>query len=127
LAYAVPPAVALFLVGMFWPRAGADGAAATMIVGSLAGFALFMVNVVFHWTHFHFLYAAPILTAFDVLILVGVSLRKGAPAAVSRGTRWSADADRGRQPVKRPPFWQDYRIQAAALLAVTAAVVIAFR
>src|ERR1700728_1079405 len=65
LAYAVPPVVALFLVGMFWRGANADGAAATMLLGSLAGFALFMLNVVLRWPHFHFLYAAPILTALD--------------------------------------------------------------
>src|SRR5260370_377387 len=74
LAYAVPPVVALFLVGMFWRGANADGAAATMRLGSLFGFALFLINVVLGWTHFHFLYAAPILTLLDAAILVGVSL-----------------------------------------------------
>ena len=44
LAYAVPPVVALFLVGMFWRGANANGAAATMLLGSLAGLALFMIN-----------------------------------------------------------------------------------
>jgi SSS family solute:Na+ symporter len=68
LAYAVPPVVALFLVGMFWRGATADGAAATMLVGSLGGVSLFLINVVLHWTHFHFLYAAPILTVFDAAI-----------------------------------------------------------
>src|SRR6202163_1165440 len=62
LAYAVPPVVALFLVGMFWRGANADGAAATMILGSLGGFVLFIANAVLRWTHFHFLYAAPLLT-----------------------------------------------------------------
>ena len=40
LAYAVPPVVTLFLAGMFWRGATADAAAATMIFGSLCGFAL---------------------------------------------------------------------------------------
>src|ERR1019366_1119040 len=39
LAYAVPPVVAVFLVGMFWRRANADGATATMIAGSICGVA----------------------------------------------------------------------------------------
>src|SRR5580658_4344530 len=82
LAYAVPPVVALFLVGMFWRGANADGAAATMSLGSLFGFALFMINVVFRWTHFHFLYAAPILTVLDAAILVSVSLLNPAPASI---------------------------------------------
>jgi SSS family solute:Na+ symporter len=126
LAYAVPPVVALFLVGMFWRRANADAAAATMVLGSLGGFALFVINVVFRWTHIHFLYAAPILTAFDVAILVGFSLRH--PAAARGSDEWTIGlAQRDRAPGKRVPVWQDYRYQAAALVALTAAVVIAFR
>jgi solute:Na+ symporter, SSS family len=129
LAYVVPPVVAMFLVGMFWRGATADGAAATMRLGSLAGFVLFMINVVLHWTHFHFLYAAPILTALDVAILVVVSLRHPAsPEAGGRDAPWTIDFSSAEQlRLKLVPLWQDYRIQAAALLALTAAVVIAFR
>lgn len=129
LAYAVPPIVALFLVGMFWRGANADGAAATMVLGSLAGLALFMINVVFHWTHFHFLYAAPILTALDAAILIAVSLRNPAPCATAGAVRlWKVDLDATeRLRLKSVSVWQDYRYQAAALLALTAAVVIAFR
>src|SRR5580692_8997780 len=122
LAYAVPPVVAVFLVGMFWRGATADGAAATMLLGSLAGFALFMLNVVLRWTHFHFLYAAPILTALDAAILVGVSLRHPAPSASAGAvTLWKFDLDpTERLRVRGVPVWQDYRYQAAALLALTA-------
>jgi SSS family solute:Na+ symporter len=129
LAYAVPPVVALFLVGMFWRGATADGAAATMLLGSLGGFALFMINVVLRFTHFHFLYAAPILTALDVAILVGVSLRSRAPAAAARDAMmWKLDFSRAeRLRLKRLPAWQDYRFLGAALLALTAALVVAFR
>ena len=129
LAYAVPPVVALFLVGMFWRRANADGAAATMLLGSLAGFALFMINVVFRWTHFHFLYAAPILTVLDIVILVGISLQSPAPSDASReAAMWKIDFGRAeRLRLKLMPAWQDYRWQAGALLVLTAAIVIAFR
>jgi len=127
LAYAVPPVVALFLVGMFWRGANADGAAATMSLGSLFGFALFMINVVFRWTHFHFLYAAPILTVLDAAILISVSLLNPAPASIDV-SMWKLDFSRAEQlRLKLLPLWQDYRFQAAALLALMAAVVIAFR
>jgi solute:Na+ symporter, SSS family len=129
LAYAVPPVVALFLVGMFWRGASADGAAAAMRLGSLLGFALFMVNEVLRWTHFHFLYAAPILTVLDAAILVGVSLRYPAPAEASNHVAmWRLDFSSAEQlRLKLLPLWQDYRLQGAALLALTAALVIAFR
>jgi SSS family solute:Na+ symporter len=129
LAYAVPPVVAVFLAGMFWRGASADGAASAMLLGSLGGFALFMVNVVLRWTHFHFLYAAPILTAFDLAILVVVSLRHPAPAQTVTGVAmWKFDRGHTERLRRRlEPLWQDYRFQAAALLALTAAVVIAFR
>jgi solute:Na+ symporter, SSS family len=129
LAYAVPPVVALFLVGMFWRGANADGAAATMLLGSLAGLVLFMANVTLRWTHFHFLYAAPILTLFDAAILVSVSLRSRAAAAVSTGVApWKFDFSHAEQRrLKLAPRWQDYRVQAAVLLALTAVIVFAFR
>jgi SSS family solute:Na+ symporter len=128
LAYAVPPVVALFLFGMFWRGANADGAAAAMLLGSFCGFALFMVNVVLRWTHFHFLYAAPILTLLDAAILVGVSLNTGADVS-ARGTPspWTLENPSEQRRQKLVPLWKDYRFQAAALLAITAAVVIAFR
>jgi len=129
LAYAVPPVVALFLVGMFWRGANADGAAATMILGTLAGFALFILNAVLGWTHFHFLYAAPILTALDVAILVVFSLRtRGSSPASAEPPVWTLDFSRAeRLRLKLMPLWQDYRCQAAVLLLLTAVVVIAFR
>lgn len=129
LAYAVPPVVAVFLSGMFWRGANADGAAAAMRWGSVLGFALFLVNVVFGWTHFHFLYAAPILTLLDSAILAVASLqRPGRGSAVSEATMWTLDFSRSeRVRLRNTPFWQDYRIQAAVLLVLTAAIVIIFR
>ena len=129
LAYAVPPVVAVFLVGMIWRGANADGAAATMWLGSIAGFALFLINAVLHWTRFHFLYAAPILTAFDAVILVGVSLRtRTLGSRAGSVSLWKFDfSDTERLRLKILPLWQDYRFQALILLAITAAVVISFR
>ncbi len=129
LAYAVPPAVAVFGIGMFWRRANADGAAATLIVGSICGLGMFLVNVVFHWTHLHFLYAAPILTLIDAAILIGVSLSTPAAASArSESTMWQLDySNAERVRLRNVPLWQNYRFLAAALLTLTAAVVVAFR
>jgi SSS family solute:Na+ symporter len=129
LAYVVPPVVALFVVGMFWRHANAQGAAATLILGSVCGAALFFANGVLHWTHFHFLYAAPILTLIDVVILVLVShatrtaQSQSQIDAMSPRLQWLAD----RVELRALPFWQNYRWQAVGLVLLTAAIVTAFR
>lgn len=129
LAYAVPPVVAVFLLGMFWRGATADGAAAAMRWGSVLGFGLFLVNVVFGWTHFHFLYAAPILTLLDSAILIAVSLQgPERVSALSEATMWTLEFSRSeRARLRNTSFWKDYRIQSAVLLVLTAAIVIIFR
>jgi solute:Na+ symporter, SSS family len=129
LAYAVPPVVAVFLVGMFWRGANANGATAAMIVGSICGLCLFLSNSVLGWTHFHFLYAAPILTLIDVVILITVSVRCPAAASPLRdSTMWKLEFRRAEQArLSSTPLWQNYRFLAAALLALTAGVVFAFR
>jgi SSS family solute:Na+ symporter len=125
LAYVVPPVVALFLCGMFWRAATADAASATMLIGSLCGLALFLSNVVFRWTHLHFLYAAPLLTVLDVGILVAVS-SQGPRDGSAESTTWQAKFGRAENH-RVLAFWQDYRFLAAALLALTATIVIIFR
>ncbi len=70
LAYAVPPIVALFGVGLFWRRANATGAATMLVIGTACGIGMFLSNAVFGFTHLHFLYVAPILLATDVAVLL---------------------------------------------------------
>ncbi len=130
LAYTVPPIVALYVVGVFWPRANARGAHRALVVGSLAGAALLLVNEV--WADeriIHFLYVAPILFAVSAAVLVTASL--GAPAPEreevadllwSRAT-WAAES----AALADAPWWRNYRVLALALLAATAWIVLAFR
>jgi solute:Na+ symporter, SSS family len=129
LSYAVPPIVAVFLAGMFWRGANADGAAAAMRWGSVAGLAFFMVNVVFGWTDLHFLYAAPILTALDLGLVIGVSkASKVQLSASSAATMWTRDFSKSEHlRLQRTPAWQDYRIQSAVLLILTGIIVYWFR
>lgn len=129
LSYAVPPIVAVFLAGMFWRGANADGAAAAMRWGSVAGLAFFMVNVVFGWTHLHFLYVAPILTTFDLVVIGAVSTaRKVEISASSAATMWTSDFSKLEHlRLRLTPAWQDYRVQSAVLLALTGIVVYLFR
>jgi solute:Na+ symporter, SSS family len=129
LAYSVPPVVALFLVGMFWRGANATGAGATLLLGSICGAALFLSNEVYHLSELHFLYAAPLLLAIDAAILIGVSLViPAATTTVVDSVIWTPaffHAESGR--LAAEPVWRNYRVLAAALLALTATLVILFR
>jgi SSS family solute:Na+ symporter len=128
LAYTVSPVAALFLVGLFWKRANAEGAFLGFVGGLLAGLVLFLVNVVFDVVELHFLYAAPLTFATAALLVVGGSMALGsAPGpevdelVFSRST-WVAESREARLRA----WWKDYRLQAGALLLVTASLVFAF-
>jgi SSS family solute:Na+ symporter len=128
LAYAVPPVVALFLGGLFWRGANAAGATATLLAGTACGIGLFLANVVFHWVHFHFLYAAPLLLLIDLSVLIGVSLWTGGSSRPGDSLVWTFGYFRAESECLRTlPAWRNYRIQAALLLALTACVVVLFR
>jgi SSS family solute:Na+ symporter len=129
LAYAVPPVVALFLVGLFWRGANATGAAATLLGGSACGIGLFLGNVVFHRIHLHFLYVAPLLLLVDCAILIGVSLRtqRPPPERVDALIWTRAFFHAESSGLRALPAWRNYRLQAALLLLLTACIVIVFR
>ena len=129
LAYAVPPVVALVLTGTFWRGANAAGAAATLVLGTVCGLALFIANVPLHLSHLHFLYVAPLLLGLDTAILVVVSAWTRQPAsAVAAALVWTpAHYREETERLRSVALWRNYRAQAAALLILTAIVVFCFR
>jgi SSS family solute:Na+ symporter len=129
LAYAVPPIVALVLTGTFWRGANAAGAAATLVLGTACGIVLFVANVPLHLLHLHFLYVAPLLLGLDTAILVIVSLRNRAPTpAAAAALVWTPGHYREEtQRLRSVAAWRNYRVQAVALLILTAVVVVIFR
>jgi solute:Na+ symporter, SSS family len=128
LAYAAPPIIALFLVGLFWPGATAAGANAALLLGTACGVALFLANVVFGLLHLHFLYAAPLLVLIDAAILIGVSWWRADGNAAPAGVIWTRAYFRAEsERLKHVPAWRNYRVQGALLLLLTACVVIVFR
>ena len=129
LAYAVPPIVALVLTGIFWRGANATGAAATLVLGTACGIALFAANVPLHRLHLHFLYVAPLLLALDTGILIAVSWWTRAPvSAATAQLVWTPAHYREETERLRPvALWRNYRAQAVGLLVLTAVIVVLFR
>jgi SSS family solute:Na+ symporter len=130
LAYAVPPVCALFLVGLFWRRANATGAMACIAAGLVGGGAMFYANVIAaDPLGLHFLLVAPLLFVLSVLALVLGSLVSDAgPREGVDALLWTPDFFRAEtKALAGVPAWQNYRFQAVALLALTAAIVWVFR
>jgi len=129
LAYVVPPVTALYLVGLFWPRANSKGAIACLVSGLACGTALFAANLIFRVIHLHFLYVAPILFVQSSAVLVAVSLlTEPDDPAKSRGLTWSPAFYRAETlQLAGLPAWANYRVLGCGLVCITAAMVFAFR
>jgi SSS family solute:Na+ symporter len=124
LSYLVPPVVAVFLLGIFWPRTNGNGAFATLIGGhalSLVVFTLSQMGVI----DLHFTIIAGILTALCLGILVATTLLLGeapAPEKVDDLT-W---ANRVLEAPGERVWYKDYRIQSVVVLGLTAVMIVAF-
>nr|WP_243846359.1 sodium/solute symporter [Rhizomicrobium palustre] len=120
LAYATPPVVALFLGGLLWRRANANGAIWTTGLGSLIGLTLFVLSATGVWK-LPFLVAAVLVFLASCAILGAVSLIT---------PRSSEEAGRAEAMVKSfratKPRLNGVTVFAAGLIVVTGVVVILF-
>ncbi len=126
LSYTVPPIAALFLVGIFWRRANAQGAFAALVTGFFMGIALFVANEFSGWLHLHFLYVAFILFLMVTAVLIGVSLLTPAPPVERvEGLTWNRRFfEEESRLLEAVPWYKNYRIQAVVLVIVTLGIVV---
>jgi SSS family solute:Na+ symporter len=129
LAYVVPPVIALYLVGLFWPRANGKGAVACLLSGLVCGVALFIANPVEKLVHLHFLYVAPLLFVQSSVVLVLVSLATPPDGPEkSEGLTWSPAFYRAETiALSKLPAWCNYRVLGFVLILITAGLVFTFR
>ncbi len=120
LAYVAPPALALFILGVFWRRANATGAIAGMVAGHLAavGFLVLSITDTFQ---INFLYLAPILLAIAMAVMVVVSLQGAAPPVEkTEDTTWTPAFFKAESAeLASVPAWKNYRVQSAVLVVLT--------
>ncbi|MBO6505503.1 MAG: sodium:solute symporter [Kordiimonadaceae bacterium] len=129
LAYAVPPVVALFLFGIFWPRANARGAIVTIWVGISTAALLFVLNELpGEVLNLHFLYVAPILFLVCCLTMIVASFSAPAPAREKIDSMiWSKSYFKEETTaLMSMPWWQNYRYQSLAILVWCGVVVAAY-
>jgi len=128
LSYAVSPVVAIFLLGIFWKRANAQGAFYATLLGTSAGAVLFVINEIFKWTHLHFLYVAPLLLGISSVILVLVSLRTTPPlpARIDDFT-WSKEFYKNESiQLQHIPIYKNYRFLSVIIVILTAIILYFF-
>ncbi|MEM1127526.1 MAG: sodium:solute symporter [Bacteroidota bacterium] len=128
LAYVAPPALALFILGIFWRRANADGALAGLAVGHLAAVGFLILGPIMGVLTFNFLYLPPILLAISMVTMVAVSLRGPAPPLekIEELTWTPAFWHRESERLQSVPTWQNYRVQSALLALATLVIVLAY-
>ena len=129
LSYAVPPVVTLYLAGIFWKRANATGAMTTIVVGVLAGMALFALKEVTGTISLHFLYIGPLILVLCAVAMVAGSLAsRPAPESKVSAMAWSADAYRQETIELRSVRWyQNYRILCVLLAIALVTITWVFR
>jgi SSS family solute:Na+ symporter len=125
LAYIVPPIVAVYFGGLFCRRVTAGAAFPALAAGLALGLTLFLgKEVTGLWQAaglpaVHFTYMALALFAFSAAVLALVSLRAPAPEAAMTFRKGDL------APETPPPHrLADYRVQAAGLAALTAAMLL---
>lgn len=131
IAYTSPPAVATFILGLFWKRANGTGS----IVSLLCGFVLAIFTIlsqVYGWVEplndIHFLAKASILFVICVTIHVVVSLTTAPSPAekVADYTYKKSLFTEETEELKSVPWYQNYRKLSVILLVLTAIIVIYF-
>ena len=127
LGYLAPPIVAVFLFGLFWPRATGTGAFAALLAGlAMAGWMIASGGKLPPFTDWHpFLYVPPVIFLLASAVLVAVSLATPAPnpRRIERFL-WNRDILRDESAdLAALPWWQNYRTLSILLLAFTAGFV----
>ncbi len=74
----VPPVAVIFLVGVFFKRGNGDGAFWTLILGTLAGICLFVLEQFDMW-HLHYTINVGLMILLSTVVFVVVSLLTAAP------------------------------------------------
>jgi solute:Na+ symporter, SSS family len=122
-SYAVPPVVAIFLLGMFWRRTTPQAALATLVFGHALGVTAFLTKQAGALA-LHFTIVAGVTTAVCAAFcaLVSAFTTPRDPASIElalwRSERVAPDRDH--------PWYADYRVQVSAVAGLTLLMVLAF-
>ncbi|MCC5949884.1 MAG: sodium:solute symporter [Nitriliruptoraceae bacterium] len=133
LSWVVPPIVTVFVAGLVWRRATATASFVTLIVGVPIGLVGFFglelaADLLFDGPPIQFLYAAGLMLAFSIVLMVVVSLRTDPPDddTVERFTWTPAVWHAETEDLQGTPWYANYRYLSVGLLALTTAFLVPF-
>jgi len=133
-AYISPPIAAVFIFGIFWPRANATGAISALGTGAVLGALRFVLEIVvktggsiggFEWyATMNFLHFAVFLFGVSILVLFVVSMATSAPEpnrirGLTMATAAEMQTDLSRKMDAQNPTWNKINIVASVVLVVT--------
>jgi SSS family solute:Na+ symporter len=131
-AYIAPPIAAVFLLGLFWRRANARGAMASLLTGFVLGAARLVAELnaarltgwAAAYASINFLHFAALLFAVCALVLVATSLTApAAPDAQLAGLTYATTVPAGQPPTPRARAWRDTDVWlSVALVAAVVAI-----
>ena len=121
LAYLVPPVAVIFILGLFWRRATASAAFATLLGGHAVSALLFALSLLDILT-LHFTIMAGVLALISVIIFVVVSIAGTPPLEhqIEQFTFHAKTMERQAGLV----WWQDYRLYSLLLVFLASILVI---
>jgi len=133
-AYISPPIAAVFILGIFWPRANSQGAIATLGTGAVLGAMRFILEILvksgtslgaFEWyATMNFLHFAVFLFVVSVGVLVTVSLATSMPnreqiAGLTLASASELQTDLSRKMDVQNPRWNQVNIIASIVLVIS--------
>ena len=123
LSYVTPPVVVVFLAGVFWKRATATASFLTLALGVPLGGAAWVLNEIAEKFSIQYLYACGILFVLNCAVMITVSLlTEKRDVSAAKETMGAEEISRSAGQVSL--LWRDYRFLSAALLILTAVILI---
>jgi SSS family solute:Na+ symporter len=118
LAYIAPPVVSLYVVGLFWKRANATGAFASIAAGVIAAAIFFFSDLISWLPEIHFLYTAGIIFFLCSLVNIIFSLTTAPPPTekINEYTWNISIYKKETEELARIPLYQNYRFHSILLL-----------
>ena len=115
--------VVVFLAGVFWKRATATASFLTLALGVPLGGAAWVLNEIAEKFSIQYLYACGILFVLNCAVMITVSLlTEKRDVSAAKETMGAEEISRSAGQVSL--LWRDYRFLSAALLILTAVILI---